>query len=159
MIHGKLLAHFYRDRLRVRLFALLPENKRRRYLQLLRDDCPESEDRLRIRGIIGFHSHCFHLSAGAIANGKCGRDLAFFSGWHLVLLSLCSRATARRVDRFKVNWLLAGVLICEMAHRLFVGGRRMQLDFSLVPFQFAACAKANDDRQGKSKDVCFHLLE
>src|SRR5437870_8694626 len=143
MVHGKLLAHFYRDRLWVRLFAVLPENKRWRYLQLLRDDCPESEDRLRIRGIIAFHSHRFRLSGGAIANIKCGRDLAFVSGRHLVLLSLCSRATARRVDRFKVNWLLAGVLICEMSHRLVVGGRRTQLDFSLVPFPFCACAKAN----------------
>src|SRR5207244_10065980 len=138
MVHGKLLAHFYRDRLWVRLFALLPENKRWRYLQLLRDDCPESEDRLRIRGIIAFHSHRFHLSAGAIANIKCGRDLAFVSGRHLVLLSLCSRATARRVDRLKVNWLLAGVLIHEMAHRLFVGGGRMEFDLSLVRFQFGA---------------------
>src|SRR5438105_8958711 len=64
MVHGKLLAHFYRDRFWIRLFALLPENKRWRYLQLLRDDCPQSKDRLRIRGIIAFHSHRFHLSAG-----------------------------------------------------------------------------------------------
>jgi hypothetical protein len=46
-----------------------------------------------------------------------------------------------------------------MAYGLFIGGRRMQLDFSLIKFQVGACAKANGDRQGKSKDVCFHFLE
>src|SRR6266446_4886342 len=159
MVHGKLFAHFHRDRLRGRLFALLPENKRWRYLQLLRDDCPESEDRRRLRGIIGLHSYRFHLSASAIADVKCGRDLAFFSRRHFVLLTLRSRATARRFYRFKMDWLLAGVLICEMAYCLFVGRRRMQLEFSLIKFQFAAGAKANSDRQGKSKNVCFHFLE
>src|SRR6266404_9398980 len=101
MVSGKLFAHFHRDHLWVWLFALLPENKRWRYLQLLRDDCPESEDRRRLRGIIGFHSHRFHLSAGALADVKCGRDLAFFSRRAFVLLTLRSRAAARRFHRFK----------------------------------------------------------
>jgi hypothetical protein len=57
-----------------------------------------------------------------------------------------------------VDWLLAGVLIREMAYGLFVGRRWMQLDFSLIKFQFGACANANGDRQRKSKDVCFHFL-
>jgi len=46
-----------------------------------------------------------------------------------------------------------------MANGLFIGSRRMQLDRGLLPFQFGACAKANDDRQGKSNDMCFHFLE
>jgi len=72
---------------------------------------------------------------------------------------LCSRAPARRLDRFKMDWLLAGVQIREMAYGLFVVRLRMQLDFILIKLQFGACAKANGDRQGKSKDVCFHFLE
>jgi hypothetical protein len=63
------------------------------------------------------------------------------------------------MDTLKMNWLLAGVQICEMAYGLFVGWRRMQLEFSLIEFQFGARANANGDRQNKSKDVCFHFLE
>src|SRR4029450_8224516 len=159
MVDGKLFAHFHRDRLRIRLIALLPENKRWRYLQLLRDDCPESEDRLRIRGIISFHRHRFHLSASAIADVKCGRDLAFFSRRHFVLLRLCSRATAGRMDRFEVDWLLAVGLICEMADRLLVASRRTQLDHGLLPFQSGTHAYANDNRQYKNEDPCSHFFE
>ena len=159
MVHGEFLAHLHGDRFRIRFFSLLPENKRWRYLQLLRDNCPECEHRLRIRGIIGLHRHRFHLSAGAIADVKRGRYLAFFSRLHFVLLALRCRAPARRLNRLKFYRGLAGVQISEMAYGLFVVRLRMQLDFILIKLQFGACAKANGDRQDKSKDVCFHFLE
>src|SRR5205823_6603898 len=158
MLHSKFLADLDRDRLRVGLFTLLPENKCRADLQLLRDDCPESEDLRRLGRIVRFHGHGFYLSTGAIADVKCGRYLAFFSRFHFVLLSLCGRTTARCLNRLKFYRRLAGVQISEMAYGLFVVRLRMQLDFILIKLQFGACAKANGDRQDKSKDVCFHFL-
>ena len=42
------------------------------------------------------------------------------------------------MNRFEPDWLSSGVLILEMRDRLLVGGRRMQLDGGLFPFQFRA---------------------
>jgi len=159
MFHGEILADLHRDRLRVRLVALLPENKCRADLQLLRDNRPEREDRLSICRVVGLHSDRFDLSARAIANVKSGRNLPGAAGGDFVLLCLRSRATAGSVNRFKSHRRLPGVLIFKMAYRLFVGSRWMQLERGLLPFQFGACAKADEYRQGKSNDGCFHFLE
>ena len=159
MLHGKLFAYLHGDRLWVRLIALFPENKCRVDLQLLGDNRLECENRLRVRGFVGLHGHSFDLSASAIANVKCGGNLAAPARGDFVLLGLCSGATAGSVNRLKVHRCLAGVLIFEMADRLFVGRRWMELDLGLLPFQFGACAEADDDGQGKSNDVCFHVLE
>src|SRR6266699_6131179 len=159
MLYGKLFAYLHSDRLRVWLVALFPENKCRGDLQLLRDNRLEREDRLRVRGFVGLHGHSIDLSASAIANVKCGGNLAGPAGGNFVLLGLCSGATAGSVNRLKVHRCLAGVLIFEMADRLFVGSRWTELDLGLLPFQFGACAEADDDGQGKSNDVCFHFLE
>src|SRR5882724_441330 len=134
MFDRKFLADLHRDRLRVRLIALLPKNKRWVDLQLLRDNGPEREDRLGIRGVIGFHRHRFHLSAGAIANVKSGCNLAGSAWGNFVLLGLRSGATAGSVNRLKSHWCLSGVLIFEMAYGLFVGRRWMQLERGLLPF-------------------------
>src|SRR6266516_277974 len=134
MLYGKLFAYLHGDRLRVRLVALFPENKCRGDLQLLRDNRLEREDRLRVRGFIGLHGHSFDLSAGAIANVKCGGNFAASTRGNFVLLGLCSGTTAGSVNRFKVHWRLASVLIFEMADRLFIGRRWMQLDRGLLPF-------------------------
>src|SRR5947207_309299 len=159
MLHGKFLTDLHRNRLGVRLVALLPKNKRRVDLQLLRDNRLEREDRLRIRGFVGLHRYCFDLSTGAIANVEGGCDLTGSARGNLVLLALSSGATAGSVNRLEMDWCLAGVLIFEMAYRLFIGSRWMQLDRRLLPFQFGVCAKADEDRQGKSNDGCFHFLE
>src|SRR5438132_13202498 len=146
MLHSKFLADLDCDRLRVRLVALLPKNKIRADLQLLRDNRPEREKRLRVRGVVGLHRDRFDLSAGAIANVKSGRNLAAPARGDFVLLGLCGSATAGSVNRLKSHRCLAGVLIFEMAYRLFVDRRWMQLDRGLLPLQFGACAKADDDR-------------
>src|SRR6266487_1399581 len=159
MLHSEFLSGLHRDRLRLSLVALLPENKCRADLQLLRDNCPESEDGLLVCGFVGLDRHSFDLSAGSIANVKSCRNLPASARGHLILLGLCGSTTAGSVNRLKVHRRASGILIFEMAYCLFVGGRWMQLDRSLLPFQFRACAKANDDREGKSKDVCFHFLE
>src|SRR6267378_5656051 len=159
MLHSEFLSGLHRDRLRIRLVALLPENKRWINLQLLRDDCPESKDRLLVCGFVGLHRHSLDLSAGAIADIESRRDLPGSAWGDLVLLSLRGGATTGSVNRLKMHRRASGVLIFEMAYCLFVGGRWMQLECSLLPFQFRACAKADDDRQDKSNDVCFHFLE
>src|SRR5205823_7372681 len=91
------------------LVALFPENKCRGDLQLLRDNRLECEDRLRVRGFVGLHGHSFDLSASAIANVKCGGNLAGPARGDFVLLGLCSGATAGSVNRLKVHRRLAGV--------------------------------------------------
>src|SRR5882724_12944396 len=128
MLHGKILAHFHRDRLWVRLFALFPEHKRRINLQLLRDNCPESEDGLLVCGFVGLDRHSFDLSAGAIANVKSCGNLPASARGDFILLGLCGSATAGSVNRLKVHWCLAGILIFEMAYCLFVGSGWVQLD-------------------------------
>ena len=159
MLHSKFLAYLDHNSLRFWLVALLPEDKCWIELQLLRDNRLKSENRLLIRGFVGLHRHCFDLSAGAIANVKSGRDLATPASGNFVLLGLCSSASAGSVNRLEMDRCLARVLIFEMAYRLFVVGRWMQLERGLLLFQFGACTKADDDRQGKSNDVCFHFLE
>src|SRR6476620_4249082 len=159
MLHSKFLAVLDHDSLRVWVVALLPEDKCWIELQLLRDNRLKRENCFLIRGFVCLHRHCFDLSAGAIANVKSGRDLASPATGNFVLLSLCSSASAGSVNRLEMDWCLAGVLIFEMAYRLFVVGRWMQLDRGLLPFQFGACTQADDDRQGKSNNVCFHFLE
>ena len=86
MLHGKLLARFHRARLWLRLFALLPKDKHRANLQLLRDHGLERQHSFWICLLVGFHRHGFDLSAGAVADVECGCDLALFSGRHFVLL-------------------------------------------------------------------------
>src|SRR5260370_41909796 len=117
MLHSELFADLHCDRLRVGLVALLPENKCRADLQLLRDNRPECEDRLGIRGIIGLHGDRFDLKTGAIANVKSGGNLSGPAWGYFVFLGLCSRATAGSVNRLKSHRCLAGVLILEMAYR------------------------------------------
>src|SRR5207249_7344832 len=145
MLYGKLFAYLHGDRLRVRLVALFPENKCRGDLQLLRDNRLECEDRLRVRGFVGLHGHSFDLSASAIANVKCGGNLASTARRDFVLLGLCSGATAGSMNRLKMHRCLARILVFKMADRLFIGRRWMELDLGLLPFQFGACAKAEDD--------------
>ncbi len=139
--------------------ALFPKHEIWGDLELLRDFRLEREHCFLICGLVGFHRHSFDLSAGAIADIECGCDLAFFSGRHFFLLALRSGATAGGMNRLKVHRRLAGVLVLEMADRLFVVGGGMQLDRGLLPFQFGARAQAHDHRQGESEDWCFHFLE
>src|SRR5262245_4628843 len=94
MFHAKILPSVDRDRLRIRLFTLFPKHKSRTDLQLLWDNSLESQNRFLIRGLVGFYGHGFDLSASALANVKCGRDLAFFARPNLILLRLRSRTTA-----------------------------------------------------------------
>jgi hypothetical protein len=58
-----------------------------------------------------------------------------------------------------MNGGLAGVLVFEMTDCLFVTARRVQLNGSLLPFQFGARRQAKNERQCKSEDVGFHFLE
>jgi hypothetical protein len=58
-----------------------------------------------------------------------------------------------------MNGRLAGVLIFEMTDCLFVTTRRVQLNGSLLPFQFGARSQAKNERQCKSENVGFHFLE
>jgi hypothetical protein len=51
------------------------------------------------------------------------------------------------MDRLKMNRGLAGVLIFEMTDRLLVTTRRVQLNRSLLPFQFGARRQAKNERQ------------
>src|SRR6267378_88563 len=138
MLHSKFLACLDRNSLRFWFVALLPEDKCWIELQLLRDNRLKSENRLLIRRFVGLHCHCFDLSAG---------DLATPASGNFVLLGLCSSASAGSVNRLEMDGCLAGVLIFEMAYRLFVVGRWMQLERGLLPFQFGVCAKTDDDRQ------------
>src|SRR5438128_11519726 len=101
MLHSKFLADLDCDRLRVRLVALFPKHKRWINLQLLRDDCPEREHRLRVRGFVALHRDRFDLSAGAIANVKSGRNLAAPAWRDFVLVGLSCSATGGSVDKLK----------------------------------------------------------
>src|SRR5882724_12565693 len=142
MFDRKIFAHFYVNRLGVRLFTLFPKHEIWGDLELLWDFRLEREHRFLIYGLVGLNRYGFDLSTGTIADIECGRDLAFISRRHFFLLALRSGATAGSVNRFKVHRCLAGVLIFEMADRLFVGGSRMQLDRGLLPFKFGARAQA-----------------
>src|SRR6266478_1022486 len=128
MLHSEFLSGLHRDCLRIRLVALLPENKCWADLQLLRDDCPQSEDSLRVRLFVGLHGHSFDLSAGSIADIESRSDLPGSAWGDLVLLSLRCGATTGSVNRLKMHRRASGILIFEMAYCLFVGGRGMQLD-------------------------------
>src|SRR6266481_2110607 len=150
MLHSEFLSGLHRDYFWIRLVALLPKNKCRADLQLLRDDCPQSEDSLLVCGFVGLDRHSFDLSPGSIADIESRRDLPGAAWGDLVLLSLRRGATTGSMNRLKMHRRASGILIFEMADCLFVGGRWMQLDRSLLPFQFRACAKADDDGQGKS---------
>src|SRR4030095_8537287 len=99
MFHAKILSGVDRDRFRIRLFALFPKHESRTDLQFLLDNSLESQDRFLVRGLIGFYRDGFDLSARAIADVKCGRDLAFLARANLILLRLRSRAAARVVER------------------------------------------------------------
>jgi hypothetical protein len=46
-----------------------------------------------------------------------------------------------------------------MTDRLFVTTRRVQLNGSLLPFQFGARSQAKNERQCKSENVGFHFFE
>src|SRR4030095_2575031 len=110
MFDRKIFAYFYVNDLRIRPVALFPKNKIRCDLELLRNFRFQSEHCFLIWRLVGLHRHGFYLSAGTIADVKRGRDLAFVSWRHFVLLSLGSSATAGGVDRFKVHRGLAGIL-------------------------------------------------
>src|SRR5882724_11731804 len=159
MFDRKIFAHFYVNRLGVRLFALFPKHEIWGDLELLWDFRLEREHRFLIYGLVCLHRYSFDLCTGTVANIECGRDLAFISRRHFFLLALRSGATAGGVNRLKVHRRFARVLIFEMADRLFVGSSRMQLDRGLLPFKFRAGAQASDDREGESEDWCFHFLE
>ena len=109
--------------------------------------------------IVRLDCDVFDLGAGTIADFEGCGNLAFFSGRHFLLLRLRNRAPARGVDGFKPHRLAAGVLIFEMADRLFVPGCRMQFDRGLFPFQFRARDGAKKDRQCKSENACSHFCE
>ena len=136
----KIFAHFYVNRLCVRLFALFPKHEIWGDLELLWDFRLEREHCFLICGLVGFHRHGFDLSASTVADIECGRDLAFISRRHFFLLALRSGATAGGVNRLKVHRRAASVLVLEMADRLFVVSGGMQLDRGLLPFQFGARA-------------------
>ena len=159
MFDRKIFAYFYVNRLGVRFVALFPKNKIWGDVQLLRDFRLQSEHCFLICGFIGFNSHSFDLSAGTITDIECRRDLAFVSRRHHVLLGLRSGATTGRVNRLKMHWCRAGVLVLKMADRLFIVRGGMQFNRGLLPFQIGASAQAQDYRQGESEEWCFHFLE
>jgi hypothetical protein len=63
------------------------------------------------------------------------------------------------MNGFKSHRFAAGILVFEMADRLFVGGCRMQFHRGLFPFQFRVRSCANDNRQCESEDACSHFCE
>src|SRR6267142_5174003 len=128
MFDRKIFAHFYVNCLCVRLFALFPKHEIWGDLELLWDLRLEREHRFLIYGLVCLNRYGFDLSTGTVTDIECGRDLAFISRRHFFLLALRSGATAGGVNRFKVHRRLAGVLVLEMADRLFVVGGGMQLD-------------------------------
>ncbi len=134
MFDRKIFPDFYINRLCVRFLALFPKHEIWGDLKLLRDFRLEREHRFLICGLVGLHRYGFDLSAGTIADIERGSDLAFFSGRHFFLLALRSGATAGGMNRLKVHGRRAGVLVLEMADRLFVVRGGMQLDRGLLPF-------------------------
>src|SRR6266436_3533309 len=134
MFDGEIFAHFYVNRLYVRLFALFPKHEIWGDLELLWDFRLEREHRFLIYGLVGLHRYGFDLSTGTIADIECGRDFAFISRRHFFLLALRSGATAGGVNRLKVHRCLASILVLEMADRLLVVSGGMQLDRGLLPF-------------------------
>src|SRR4029077_6225245 len=129
-----IFAHFYVNRLGVRLFALFPKHEIWGDLELLWDFRLERQHRFLIYGLVCLHRYGFDLVAGAVANIECGRDLAFITRRHFFLLVLRSGATAGGVNRLKVHRWLASILVFEMADRLLVVSGGMQLDRGLLPF-------------------------
>src|SRR5438034_10363616 len=127
MFHGEIFAHFYVNRLCVRLIALFPKHEVWGDLELLRDFRLQRQHRFLIWGLIGLDCHCFNLSSGTVANVERGCDLAFVSRPHFFLLGLCSSATTGGLNSLKVDRRLADVLIFEMADGLLVVRSRMQL--------------------------------
>src|SRR5215831_12926353 len=115
MFDRKIFTYFYINGLRIRLIALFPKNEIWGDLQLLRNFGFQSEHCFLIWRLVRLNGHGFYLSAGTIADVKRGRDLAFISRRHYVLLGLRSSATTGGVYRFKVHWCLAGVLVLEVA--------------------------------------------
>src|SRR4051794_41425360 len=111
MLDGKLLAGFDRDGLWVCLLALLPENKLRVNLQLLRDDGLEREDRLRTCRIVGLDGYRFNLRAGAIADIKSGGDLFPSPPWPLVPLRFFGGANTGSGEQIKMHPCLASGLV------------------------------------------------
>src|SRR4029077_21232241 len=93
MLHSEFFSSLHRDYFWIRLVALLPENKCRADLQLLRDDCPKSEDGLLVCGFVGLDRYSFDLSAGAIADVKGCCNLSASARRDFVLLSLRRGAT------------------------------------------------------------------
>ena len=91
-------------------------------------------------GIVGQDSNGLDLSAGAAADVKGRSNLAFLPGSNLFVLRLRSRTTARSVDRFKMDRRVADIFIFEMRNCLLVAEGRLQIDRSLLPFQFRARA-------------------
>src|SRR5215813_11959389 len=159
MFDREIFAYFDVNRFCVRLVALFPKNKIWSDLELLRNFRFQSQHCFLIWRLVRLHRDGFYLSASTIADIECGRDLAFVSRRHHVLLSLCSGATAGRVNRLKMHWCRASVLVLEMPDRLFVVRSGMQLNRGLLPFQFGARSQAHDHRQGESEEWCFHFLE
>ena len=124
---------------------------------MLRDFRLKRQHCFLIRGLVGFHSHGFNLCPGTVADVECGGDLAFISRRHFFLLGLRSGATTGGVNRLKMHWRRAGVLVLEMADRLFIGRSGVQVDRGLLPFQFGARGQGHDHRQGESEEWCFHF--
>src|SRR6266496_1813070 len=89
MLHWKLLGCAHHDRLWFWRFTLPPENKCWRYLELLRDYRLQGKHRSDMLRIVGFHSHSFDLSAGALANVEGGCDFIFLSRWLFSVMRLC----------------------------------------------------------------------
>src|SRR6266508_4561525 len=81
-----------------------------------------------------FHCYGFDLTTSTIADIECGSDFDFISRGNFFLLRLRSGATAGSMNRLKAHRRLAGVLVLEMADRLFVVRGGMQLDRGLLPF-------------------------
>src|SRR5215471_3001208 len=134
MFDREIFAYFDVNCFCVRLVALFPKNKIWGDFELLRNFRFQSEHCFLIWRLVRLHRDGFYLSASTIADVKRGRDLPFISRRHHVLLSLGGGATTGRVDRLKMHWCRAGVLVLEMADRLFVVRGRMQLDTGLLPF-------------------------
>ena len=158
---GKLFCRFHGDGFRLRFFAALPIKNRGLNFEQLRDGGLERENGRSMRrvGIVSLHRHGFNLQTGAVANVERGGDLTLFARRDLVFLCLRRCASARGMHRFKMNRRVADVFVFEMADRLLVANRGMQIDLCLFPFQFRARGGGEKHQECESENVGFHFFE
>jgi len=152
----KILPGLYTDAFCFRFLTSLPIDERRLDFERLRNYGCENEPDGRMHGVVRFNGHALHLGAGAVANFECCRNLAGATGRDRFLLRLRGGATARCVHGLDAHRCVAGVFVFEMADRFLVTNGGMQLDLSLLPFQFGARHDAEQDRQCECDDRDFH---